>query len=77
MRRWLPVLLPGVVTIALLIVSSFLPMTERRRAIMLVSGVLVVATVIVSVFTKSTAAARALLATLLWSLVLFELLGTQ
>jgi hypothetical protein len=75
MRRWLPVLLPGVAMIALFIASSFLSIADRRRGLMLVSGALVIATVIVAVFTKSTATVRALLATLLWSLVLFELLA--
>jgi hypothetical protein len=37
------------------------------------TGALVVATVIVAVFTKNTAVMRSLVATLVWSLVLFEL----
>jgi hypothetical protein len=70
MRRWLLVILPAV---ALFIALSLF--VDRRQALSLVTGALLVATVIAAVFTKDTATVRGLLATLLWSIVLFELLS--
>jgi hypothetical protein len=76
MRRWLPLLLPGMAMLVLFVVLSILPIAERGRLLILVTGTLVLATIIAAVFTKSTSTVRALLALLLWSLVLFELLGS-
>jgi hypothetical protein len=76
MRRWLPLLLPGMAMLVLFVVLSILPISERGRLLILVTSTLVVATIIAAVFTKSTSTVRALLALLLWSLVLFELLGS-
>ena len=73
MRRLAPVLLPIVVTIELLVVANVFPLA-RTQALILTTGALVVAAVVVAVFTKSTALAQSLVATLIWSLVLFELL---
>ena len=73
MRRLAPVLLPIVVTIELLVVASVFPLA-RMQALILTTGALVVAVVIVAVFAKSTALAQSLVATLIWCLVLFELL---
>ena len=75
MRRWLPLLLPGMAMLVLFVVLSNLPMAERGRLLILLTSALVVATIIAAVFTKSTSTVRALLGLLLWSLVLFELLG--
>jgi hypothetical protein len=76
MRRWLPLLLPGMAMLVLFVVLSILPIAERGRLLILVTSTLVLATIIAAVFTKSTSTVRALLALLLWSLVLFELLGS-
>ena len=75
MRRWLPMVLPVVAMLVLFMLLSRLSISERRRLIILVMSTLAVATIIAAVFTKSTSTVRALLALLLWSLVLFELLG--
>lgn len=71
MRRYAPVLLPIAVTIQFLIVFSVFPVAVMPTLV-ISSAALVVATVIVAVFTKNTAMARSLIATLIWSLVLFE-----
>jgi hypothetical protein len=72
MRRLAPVLLPIVVTIGLLIVAYVFPLA-RMATLAITLAALIVATVIAAVFTKETAIARSLIATLIWSLVLFEL----
>ena len=73
MGRWLWVVLPAMAMLVLFIaLSRFL---DRRQALILVSGALLVATFIAAVVTKNSATVRGLLATLLWSIVLFELLS--
>jgi hypothetical protein len=72
MRHWLPIAPPLITTIALLLVSILVPFAAMR-VLVLTTGALVVATVIVAVFTNNTAVVRSLVATLVWSLVLFEL----
>lgn len=76
MRRWLPLLLPTLAMLVLFVVLSMLPRSDRGRLLILMTSTLVVVTIIAAVFTKSTSTVRALLALLLWSLVLFELLGS-
>jgi hypothetical protein len=70
MRHWAPILLPIAVTAELLVALSVFP-DAATRILLVTTAALVVATVITAVFTKYTAA-RVLLATLAWSLVLFE-----
>jgi hypothetical protein len=72
MRRWVPVILPIVVTIECLVVGSVVPLATMLVLVLTISA-LVLATVVVAVFTKETALARRLVATLVWGLVLFEL----
>jgi hypothetical protein len=72
MRRLAPVLLPIVTTSALLVVASVFP-PAMMLILVITASALVIATIIVAVFTKNTAMARNLLATLIWSIVLFEL----
>ena len=72
MRRWAPVILPIVVTIELLVIASVFPLAVMP-VLVLTTSALVIATVIVALFTKNTAAVRSLMATLVWSFVLFEL----
>jgi hypothetical protein len=72
MRRLAPMLLPIVVTIELLVVGSVFP-SAMMLVLVVTASALVTATVIVAVFTKNTVMAQNILATLIWSLVLFEL----
>jgi hypothetical protein len=72
MRRLAPVLLPIITTSALLVVASLFP-PAMTLMLVITASALVTTTIIVAVFTKNTAMAGNLLATLIWSLVLFEL----
>jgi hypothetical protein len=72
MRRLAPVLLPIITMSALLVVASVFP-PAMMLMFVITAITLVTATIIVAVFRKNTAMAGNLLATLIWSLVLFEL----